>query len=59
MENILTPQFEKDIRDPNKVPILRGCSNQQCFCTGKCNEIIGFRDRLPGERYYNKLNPFL
>lgn len=33
----------------SKVPIKRGCPNKQCFCTGKCNEIIGYRDRLPGE----------
>lgn len=25
-------------------PVLRGCPNGQCFCTGKCREIIGYRD---------------
>ena len=34
----------------DKVPIKRGCQNKQCFCTGKCNEIIGWRDKLPNER---------
>lgn len=56
IENMLNSQFQKDIVDTNKVPILRGCSNQQCFCTGKCKEIIGFRDRLPGELFYRKLS---
>lgn len=33
----------------NKVPVYRGCPNTQCFCTGKCREIVGYRDRLPEE----------
>lgn len=32
-----------------KVPIYRGCPNQECFCTGACREIVGFRDKLPNE----------
>ena len=40
---------EKDIRTNTKVPIKRGCPNKECFCTGKCNEIIGWRDKLPNE----------
>ncbi len=40
---------EKDVRTNTKVPIKRGCSNKECFCTGKCNEIIGWRDKLPNE----------
>ena len=32
-----------------KVAIRKGCPNQQCFCTGKCQEIIGWRDKLPNE----------
>lgn len=34
-----------------QIPIKRGCPNKggQCFCPGTCNEIIGYRDRLPGE----------
>ena len=27
-----------------KQPIYRGCPNRECFCTGKCKEIIGYRD---------------
>lgn len=26
-----------------ETPIRRGCENEQCFCTGKCQEIIGWR----------------
>lgn len=33
-----------------RVPIKRGCPNKQCFCTGRCNEVIGYRDRIPGEK---------
>lgn len=35
----------------NKIPILKGCPNKntQCFCTGVCKEIIGYRDKLPNE----------
>jgi len=40
---------EKDVRTNTKVPINRGCANMQCFCTGECNEIIGWRDKLPNE----------
>ena len=40
---------KKDVRTNTKVPIKRGCPNKECFCTGKCNEIIGWRDKLPNE----------
>ena len=33
----------------NKVPVKRGCKNKVCFCSGKCNDIVGWRDKLPGE----------
>lgn len=29
----------------NKEPIRRGCTNGTCFCTGKCQEIIGWREK--------------
>ncbi len=29
---------EKDKR----ITIYRGCSNETCFCTGRCKEIIGY-----------------
>lgn len=33
-----------------RIPILRGCNSKDgCFCTGRCNEVIGYRDPLPGE----------
>lgn len=32
-----------------KVPIKKGCPNQLCFCTGDCQEVVGYRERLPGE----------
>jgi hypothetical protein len=32
-----------------KVAIRKGCQNQQCFCTGACQEIIGWRDKLQNE----------
>lgn len=33
-----------------KIPIYKGCLNETCFCTGACREIIGYRDKLPGEK---------
>lgn len=39
--------FDKEIQ--NKVPIRQGCSNEKCFCTGDCQKIIGYRDKLPHE----------
>ena len=45
----------RDVRDAfemlckTKVPIRKGCRNKQCFCTGACDEIIGYRDKLPNE----------
>lgn len=38
-EDILIPQWEKDIRDPNKIPLM------DCNCM-----IIGFRDLREGEK---------
>ena len=32
-----------------KILIKRGCSNKECFCTGKCEEIIGWRDKYLNE----------
>ena len=29
----------------NKEPIRKGCLNTQCFCTGDCQEIVGWRDK--------------
>ena len=25
-----------------RINVERGCPNSQCFCTGKCKEIIGY-----------------
>lgn len=46
-------EFIQKVQDQfkNQVPIRRGCANGNCFCTGKCHEIIGWRDRLPEEQY--------
>ncbi len=40
---------EKDLITNAKVSIKRGCLNKECFCTGRCNEIIGWRDKLHNE----------
>lgn len=34
----------------NKVPIYKGCPNHQCFCTGECKEIIGYREKTNLEK---------
>ena len=41
--------YKKEEKDNRKVPIKRGCPNKECFCSGRCNEIIGWRDKLPNE----------
>ena len=47
---ILENSLEKKKKQTNgKVAIRKGCPNQQCFCTGSCQEIIGWRDKLPNE----------
>jgi hypothetical protein len=53
----LNEMFKKGIRDffkekERKVPIKKGChaaAHGGCFCTGACQEIIGYRDKLPNE----------
>lgn len=42
-----TYQITDALKD--KIPVRRGCENTQCYCTGKCQEVVGYRDRLPGE----------
>jgi hypothetical protein len=42
----------RDIFTQRKVPVKRGCLAAKmggCFCSGKCNEIVGYRDKLPDE----------
>jgi len=34
----------------NEVPIRKGCPNHQCFCTGACQEIIGWREKTEEEK---------
>jgi hypothetical protein len=53
----LNEMFKKAVKDhfkkmDRKVPIKKGChaaANGGCFCTGACQEIIGYRDKLPNE----------
>lgn len=42
---------EKKWEGPVKkmVPIRKGCANASCFCTGDCQEIVGWREKVPGE----------
>ena len=28
--------------DSGRTPILKGCENKECLCTGKCHEIVGY-----------------
>lgn len=42
----------------NKVPIYRGCQNQACFCTGKCKEIIGWREKTLLEKISSSIRNF-
>jgi hypothetical protein len=40
-----------DKEPPKRIPIYRGCgANGPCFCSGRCREVIGYRDPIyPGE----------
>ena len=49
-DKIPPPKFNEE--ETNKVPVKRGCmvaKNGRCFCDGSCEEIVGYRDKLPGE----------
>lgn len=50
--NYLNYLHQSKDEPPKRIPILRGCgANGPCFCTGRCRDIIGYRDPLfPGER---------
>lgn len=57
-KNPLQYRFMEIIKDhyDNKVPIRRGCPNaglgasSGCFCSGACQEIIGWRDKTEEEK---------
>ncbi len=37
----------------NQIAIRRGCNNTNgCFCTGKCQEIVGWREKTLEERNF-------
>lgn len=42
----------------DKVPIYRGCQNQSCFCSGKCREIIGWREKTFLEKVSSRITNF-
>ena len=35
---------EKKYSILNKNPILKGCRNKECFCTGECKKIVGYKE---------------
>lgn len=45
--NNVVKDFLKDSKE--QIPIKKGCKNPQCYCTGECQEVIGYRDKLPNE----------
>lgn len=48
-DKLLQEAIEKQ---KNKVPIYKGCPNGEgpCYCTGVCQEVIGYRDKHPLEQ---------
>lgn len=47
MSYIYTRKMKEDamkFRQENE-PILKGCPNKTCFCTGACQEIIGWKKK--------------
>lgn len=55
INNDLKDKFFKSAKEHNDnfEPILRGCRNETCFCTGKCREIIGYREKTLLEKTKN------
>jgi hypothetical protein len=51
-DNLFSAASMKQAQAPTRIPIKRGCtSNGPCFCSGACQEIIGYREPLyPGEK---------
>jgi hypothetical protein len=50
--SLLTQFSDYQKKKDMKVPIYKGCMAAKsggCFCSGACKEIIGWRDKLPGE----------
>jgi len=47
----------KSLANDDKVPIRRGCNVEGgCFCSGKCQEIVGWRDKTLQEKYPTRIN---
>lgn len=44
--------YVSDIDKNKAIPILRGCKNKQCFCSGKCQEVVGYVEKG------NIINPY-
>jgi len=36
-------EFHKSLE--NQEPIYKGCINKECFCTGDCYEIVGYKEK--------------
>lgn len=51
-DDLFSAVSKKAAEAPSRIPIKRGCRVMApCFCSGACQEIIGYRDPLfPGER---------
>lgn len=47
-KNKMFQQFKQsESKPPTKIPIYRGCNAKDgCFCSGRCREIIGYRNPL-------------
>lgn len=39
----ITIQDLQQLQEKDKcTPVLRGCTNEQCYCTGACKQVIGY-----------------
>lgn len=47
-------KFKKQIE--SKVPIRKECPNSQCYCSGDCQTIIGWRDKTREEINQERIN---
>jgi hypothetical protein len=44
---IYLQKCDEYVKNNQRVPIRKGCQNKQCFCTGACDEIVGYKDKIP------------
>ena len=54
MEKIKYENLKRYLQlNEGKEPILKGCKNKTCFCTGDCKQIIGWKTKDLTPEYFS------